>query len=205
MDFFFFKCQKSALIFHFIICQWVFIRFWCYCTWIFAKYLKFVNYNFQDHSLSVYHKFGKISNFCSFSKFSKFSKKKNFKNIFSFFFQFSVQNLGKQTNYFKIFYKFKKFGKNKKNILNLRKNWMKRHKTQKEMKLWYQDIFGDFFFFIHFKMLFIKNALKCMKTKKVSKNILISQLHFFLSFDFLSDFCKNTMDFFSFFPNFLNL
>ena len=53
--------QKSAEFFHFIICQWVFIRFWCCCTWIFAKYLKFVNYNFQDHSLSVYHKLKKKS------------------------------------------------------------------------------------------------------------------------------------------------
>ena len=45
------------------------------------------------------------------------------------FFWFSVQILGKQTNYFKFFYKFKKLRKNEKNQRTLRKNWIKRHKT----------------------------------------------------------------------------
>ena len=52
--------------------------------------------------------------------------------FFNFFFRFSVQMLGKKTNYFKKFYKFKKFGKNEKKSMVFLQKSDKKSKLRKK-------------------------------------------------------------------------
>ena len=94
-----------------------FIQFFCASTLdCFGNYLKFSNFNCEDHSLSFYHEFWKIFNLF-------------FQIVF---FWFSKKISGKRTNIFKNFYRLEKVWKNTKILGYWWKNRIKIHKLRKK-------------------------------------------------------------------------